>query len=189
MRQVRIHKILLHSLLLLKFFSLSLLCLGSIESSYADGPGCRVPPKEIVVSVRSVRALYPIENGRLDGSRGTPEQFSSGHAIQIDHRLKDLTSKLQKLQYRTYKLIGSQRETLTFGRKQTLNLVGGDVLALRPISIENTRVGMWLQWQDSAGMQVLDTRMHFDIGESVLAGLESSGEAGTILAIDVAERE
>lgn len=145
----------------------------SLSSSNASAGG-------VVVNIRTVRALDKTDSGEPgDKAQGAQE------GIDVDGRLKDLSSKLQKLHFRTFKLIASQREILRFGRKEVVSLSDGNTVMLRPLSMENNKVGLWVRWQDGSGMQVIDTRLHFAPGESIITGVDASGESGLILAIDV----
>ena len=135
-------------------------------------------PSQVIVDVRTVRA----EN-RLNGA---DEQANPS----IDSHLQDLRDKLERLPFRQFRIVGSERVKLPLKRKGTLVLVGGQTLTIRPLYMENEKVGLWFKWLDSQGTQILDTRMHVVPGESFLAGTditdnESSSDNGVILAIGV----
>lgn len=127
----------------------------------------------VVVRVRAVKAT---EEENAETSRSAPN---------VDNRLDDIKRKLCKLQFHNFKMISSQETEVPIKRKQTLSLLNGQTLTLRPLYVEGDRVGLWLKWQDNSGMQILDTRMHLDSGESMLTGIDGSSDSGLILAIDV----
>jgi hypothetical protein len=116
---------------------------------------------------------------------GGIEQLFSEKGKQFDARLKDVAVKLRKLHFRSFRLLSSQREELPFGKRGTLSVGDGNSLTLRPIGISDEQVGMWLRWEDGEGMQVIDTRMQFAVGEALIAGVDRAGDSGLILAIDV----
>ena len=71
-------------------------------------------------------------------------------------------------------------------QKEVLPLVNGHTLAVRPLYVSPNRIGLWLKWLDKGGVEILDTRLHFDPGESMLTGTDGNrGDKGVVLAIDV----
>lgn len=138
----------------------------------------------VLVHIRAVRALERVEGSESRAAR-VNEIEPDSDILQVDNRIRDLADKLRKLNFRTFRLISSQREVVPIGRKQNVGLVDGNQLTLRPLTLDGGRVTMWIKWEDGSGMQILDTRMHFDCGESVITGLEEASDSGLILAIDV----
>ena len=129
----------------------------------------------VVVEVRSVEASEPAPQDRQ-----SPYDISS-----VDARLDDIRTKLQKLHYRKFRLVGVRSQVVPLLQKGVLELVNGHSLTVRPLYISPRRIGLWLKWLDKAGIEVLDTRLHFDPGESMLTGTDGEGEKGMVLAIDV----
>ena len=70
-------------------------------------------------------------------------------------------------------------------RRDKIRLMNGQLLTLRLLEFDNESLTLWIRWDDGEGMNILDTRIHFAYGESMLAGLEGRDESGMILAIDV----
>ncbi|MBN8550366.1 MAG: hypothetical protein J0M12_13720 [Deltaproteobacteria bacterium] len=136
----------------------------------------------LLVHIRTIRASHPIE---VEATEHEKSDAPAPGKVKFDSRIVDLASKLNKLHFRCFKLISSQDEVIPLGKRETLSLVEGNQLTLRPLTLDSKRVGMWLKWQDSSGMQVLDTRMHFDLGESMVTGIDGAADSGLILAIDV----
>ncbi len=56
---------------------------------------------------------------------------------------------------------------------------------LRPIAVDGDNICLWLKWKDKAGTELLDTRLRFVAGESMLTGTDHMPDAGLILAIRV----
>jgi len=154
-------------------FSLILIAVSSLLvcTAVAEKRG-----KSVVVKVRSLAAT--------DMYKPSYRQ-SVNRKIVVGHRIRDLKSKLEKFYYQKYRLLGKRKEVVPISSRRTLNLVDGHTLTVRPMYIEEKRVGMWLRWNDNKGVNVLDTRMHFDSGEPMLTGTDLGGGKGLILAISV----
>ncbi len=131
----------------------------------------------LVTSVRvRVRAIEArSEQGAQKQSR--PSKLGRG--------LADLEHKLSELSFDSFKLLGTQQAQIELKKKYAMTLSNRDMLTLRPLYVEGKRTGLWLKWRDSAGLEILDTRLHFACGESMLAGANSNSESAVILAIDV----
>ncbi len=133
----------------------------------------------VVVQVRTVEA-----------SGMTPEQVKfRSEDLTLDRSLEDIRPKLQKLHFKSFRLLGSQSQKVSLMQKATIALVNGQSLTVRPLYISDNRIGMWLKWRDGSGAEILDTRMHFDSGESMITGSEGDFGRGTVLAIDVTDGE
>ena len=115
-------------------------------------------------------------------AQGAPDDGSS---LNIDERLSDIREKLIKLQFKNFRLVSSQTVIVPLMKKGKLALVNGFNLAVRPLYVSADRISMWLSWRDPRGMEIIDTRMHFDPGESMLTGSEQGEHEGVILAIEV----
>ena len=157
--------------LLLPLSSIGAECFAQTDESMAPRP------QEVVVVVRTVEALNPFpENAMM-----------TAPAELIGDGLEDLRGKLQKLHFKTFRLLGTHAQRVPLMQKESIALVRGQTLTVRPLYLADHRIGMWIKWRDAAGMDVLDTRMHFDSDESVITGTDSEGAggAGVVLAIDV----
>lgn len=133
--------------------------------------------RRFLVSVRSVGAdnqiVTPVVNGPL------------AETVAVDERISDLRDKLKNLKYRHFALLESTERTVTENQIETVPLYGGHSVALKPVRFGRGRIGLWLRWTDERGSEVLNTKMHFDSRESMLAGMEREGNKGVILAIGV----
>jgi hypothetical protein len=105
---------------------------------------------------------------------------------EVAQEIKDLSSKLSQIPYRSFRLVSSKEERLCLKKKQSMQLPNGQSLSFRPVHMEGKKVGLWLNWKDSDGAGILDTRIHFDSDDSVLTGTDQSPDRGTILAIKAA---
>ena len=155
-----------------------------------------LPPVVLFLSLSSL--ISPVFADQLHSTQESPRRIdlmvrtvmgnglaSNGVQRKVDSRLKDLSNKLSKLQYREYSLLSTQDTKLNVTEKKVLHLPKGHSLAVRPLYVQGRRVGMWLKWKDGGGMKILDTRMHFTCGENMVTGTDNTHDSGIILAISV----
>lgn len=154
--------------------AISLSCGSLIGAALAKAQDF-VEPRGIVVHVRTVMGY---------GTGAKAERSARAH-VTVDKQIEDLRSKLETLHYSRYRLVSSDSKIILVKRKETMLLIGGQTLTLRPIYMDRQRMGMSLKWVGKQGAQLLDTRMHFNWGEDMLAGTESGEDSGVILAINV----
>ncbi len=105
--------------------------------------------------------------------------------LTIPDSLGHIKEKLEDIHFKTFNLESAQSVTLPMKEKKKLTLNNGDALELEVLYFEDQRVGLWINWNDSSGMQLLDTRMHFDASETMLAGAECEENKGKMLAVKV----
>ena len=163
--------------MLFRLVTFSLLCFAvSAPTLFADDLS-----QSVKVQVRTLKAsdMAPEAAGELTyfGPRSAP--------VSVDARLADLRSRLEKLSFRSYRLISDDSRSIAMTRRETFLFNDGAHLFVRPLYLEKGKVGMWLKWEDKFGTSLLDTRMHFAPGESFLTGTDHSKASGIILAIDV----
>jgi len=154
---------------LLKTLVAVIACVTSAPIGRAADPDASM----IRLEIRTLRAKN--EKGERSQQISTP--------VSLDSTLEDLRPKLQKLHFRKYKLLGTEVTDVGLLQKVTVPLISGDTLTVRLLEVANRRIGLWLKWRDKAGNEVLDTRMHFNSGESMLAGTDSDANCGIVLAI------
>jgi hypothetical protein len=137
------------------------------------------PSQNLLITVRTIQA-----QGRIDEN----EMSGNPIPIRIDGRLKDLADKLRKLPFRGFVFMSGDERTVPVRRKEVLALVNGQTLSMRPLYLEDNKVGLWVRWQDRSGAEILDTRMHLDIGQSMIAGTDllNDPSSGLVLAVEVA---
>ena len=151
----------------------------------ADGPTGELGSGggTVRIRVRTVKATLRLPDQEL------PDPTSSqGAPIDriVDDSLFDLAPKLEKLHFKKFHLVSSQDEVVPMMKKATMYLQDGNTLSVRPLYLDGPKIGMWLRWQSATGVKILDTRMHFHCGESMLTGTDGDGDSGMVLAIDVA---
>lgn len=137
-------------------------------------------PTTVTLSVRAIQASAPTEGDKETVGRGKATQ--SGRA-QLDPELKDIESRLINLPFSRFQLLASKNETITIKQKNSLQLPNGQKLTFRPMYMDHKKVGLWLNWRDKDGSEILNTRVHFDSNESVVTGTDCAHDQGLILAI------
>lgn len=149
------------------------------NNSIADEPalGNAGSADSIRVRVRTIRAT-----GNLDE---VSEAAFGDTRPSVDDSLRDIQQQFQKLHFKKFRLVSSQQEVVPLMKKQMIYLVEGNTLAVRPFYLDGRKIGLWLRWIDGSGMKVLDTRIHFNCGESFITGTDGDANTGTVLAIDV----
>jgi hypothetical protein len=136
----------------------------------------------IKVSVRAIQASAPHETNHEAKADRSPERV-----IHVDEGLKDLQEKLIHLPFNTFRLLSQREETLALKTRDSLQLPNGQSLMFRPIYMDQRKVGLWLNWKDRDGSEILNTRVHFDSQDTVLTGTDCSHNEGMILAIKAIE--
>ncbi len=137
--------------------------------------------QELQIVVRTIQA-----QGRIDEHLRSDKPIP----IRIDSRLSDLADKLRRLPFRGFVYMSGDERTVPVRRKSVVALVNGQSLALRPLYIDKEKVGLWVRWTDKSGAEILDTRMHLDIGQSMIAGTDllNDPSGGLVLAVEVTPR-
>ena len=127
----------------------------------------------------SVRAVYA--EGMLgEGETRLPD------AEAFEPKLKDIQAKLEKLPFKTFKLVAEDDHEVSLRQKDSMRLSNGQRLCLRAVDADAERVTLWFRWSDSDGNSLLDTRMNFSRNETMVAGVESAEEnSGVVLAVKV----
>jgi len=135
----------------------------------------------IKLSIRTIHASDP--------STGDSTKSSSERSVRVDNDIRDLASKLSQLPFENFQLISSKEEVVTLKNRDSLKLSNGHSLTFRPMYMDEKKVGLWLNWRDEQGDEILNTRVHFDASDSVLTGTDCSHDKGLILAIKAAPVE
>jgi len=148
---------------------------SAVSKSGMNRPSSAQPDSDamIGVSVRVIRAedRRAAANQSLDSpnnGKGIDQKFEQS----IDPGLADIRMQLSKLQYVRFALVTIQQRQVGLMKRESLSLPDGHSLTLRPMYLENNRVGMWIRWADASGDPVIDTRMHFSCGQTLVAGTD-----------------
>lgn len=155
-----------------KFAHIIVLCLGLVVSFAAQAEDQKIKVK--------VRLLQASEKSSVGFS-----SFVSDKPVEKD--LADLKEQLDVLPFEHFKVLTKEKAVLPLKKQATIKLANGHYLILKALSIDNGQVGLWLNWKDESGQCLLDTRMHFDSAEAMLAGTDHNTDDGLLLAINVKE--
>lgn len=153
--------------------SLVLTSADAETKSFVSSSG-NATPQRVTVLIRTIQATNRNNEAQPASSEVSPE---------IEQSLSDLGSKLTQLPFRSFKLVSSKEGQFEVAQKGTLNLPSGQSVALRPIYADDHRMGMWLNWLDSDGSEILNTRLHFDSEDTIVTGTDSANDEGLLLAI------
>lgn len=137
-------------------------------------------PTTVMLSVRAIQASGPTERDKEISERSDGKEPNS---TQLDPALKDIEGRLINLPFSRFQLLASKNETITIKQKNSLQLPNGQKLTFRPMYMDHKKVGLWLNWRDKDGSEILNTRVHFDSNESVVTGTDCAHDQGLILAI------
>jgi hypothetical protein len=138
----------------------------------------RAPLSLIVRALEAHDLLSAAEERQIGGAE---RRLTSSVA---DVTLNDLREKLERFPFRNFNLVTAHKRELGLHEREMLDLGEGQKLFVKFLGHKDRRVCLWMRWDDN-GMEVLDTRMHLNIGESVLTGTERARNSSLILAVDV----
>lgn len=149
-------------------FVLVCVCLCMLAPSYADD-------KQVNLLVRTLLASKP-----MDASEGHEK-----HRVKLDQNIKDLRTKLEQLPYKKFQMLSSRTISVPPKKKVPLKIDSDSNLNFRLLYANEHRAGIWLNWLDSSGMELLNTRMHFNCTEPMVAGTENTDEEARLVAVSV----
>lgn len=131
-------------------------------------------PTTVTISVRTIEASEPTRDAHHTDQAPT---------LKVDGKLSDIQGRLANLPFSHFQLLDSKQETLTIKKKNSIQLPNGQMLWFRPMYMEHKKVGLWLNWKEKDGSEILNTRVHFDSNDSVVTGTDCEANKGLILAI------
>jgi hypothetical protein len=158
--------------------SLGLVSADAETKSFANSPNT-ISSERVTILIRTIQATSPVVTNQSE----TPAT-----STDIEPSLIDLQAKLTQLPFRSFKLVASKEGHFELTKKGTLNLPNGQSVALRPMYADNLRMGMWLNWLDSDGTEILNTRIHFDSEDTIVTGTDSASDEGLLLAITASQK-
>lgn len=132
-----------------------------------------VPGQHVLVVVRFLRAT----TARPNTGDETPLSIGAG--------LQDIAQKLGQLPFKNFEVLDTEQKVVTVAHRDNIPLHGGYELSLRPLYVDNDKIGVWLRWTDGRGMRLVDTRMHITPNETVITGADGGADVGDVLAIKV----
>jgi hypothetical protein len=139
----------------------------------------------IKLSIRTIQASEP-QSGEETNPAALRAQTGSQmgeRTVHLDSSIRDLEGKLSQLPFGNFQLLSAKEEVITLKTRDSLQLPNGHSLTFRPMYMDSRKVGLWLNWRDQDGSEILNTRVHFDATDSVLTGTDCAHDKGLILAI------
>lgn len=103
--------------------------------------------------------------------------------LTIDPALQDLAKKFSDLPYAQFSLLSSQKVKVPLKKLQKVTLPEQQTLTLRLIYRNERKLGIWLEWMDTQGMQLLNSKIHLHCTEPVLAGTDNTDGSAQLLAV------
>ena len=156
------------------FVSVACLVAGAVLGSWPERAMCD-DSASVNIFVRAIQASEPI--------KGEPSAASELQAPRVAPELADISAKLGQLPFSSFTLLSTKNESHVIKRRETMKLPNGQSLTFRPMYMDNKRVGLWLNWREADGSEILNTRVHFDSDDTVVTGTDCAGDKGLILAI------
>lgn len=141
--------------------------------------------REVEVPEAKAEPEYRITIRAVEARIAAPDSRGQNRAM-VDDRLKDIRTKLEQIErFNQFSMVSSFERVMRLKQVEQIDLIGGQILRIKPVSFNPPRVCLWLRWEDSNGEEILDSRMHFNTADSVLAGMEKESEQESlILAIN-----
>ena len=103
--------------------------------------------------------------------------------VSVDRDLEDIRDKLLQLPFSHFHLVSARNEIILIKEKNSVKLPNGQMLFFRPMYVKGEKVGLWLNWKDDTGRELLNTRLHFKSLDSVITGTNCGRNEGLVLAI------
>jgi len=161
----------------IKFKHFAFIITSCISALLAISSSFAAPQESVLIEIRAIKATNVSGAERVSLAASERELESPA--------MSDLKKKLKKLKYNHFSLVSKQEREVQLNSRDTITLADGNVLSFRPISKDKDKICIWLNWKDGKGMNVLDTRLHFADGETMITGMDSDPSTGLVLAIDV----
>jgi hypothetical protein len=108
--------------------------------------------------------------------------------LTIDDAAKDLAPHLSSLPFARYSTVDSQAIEVVARQKVEADIADTDRLAVRVQYLHEDRIGIWLNWHDGRGTELLNTRLHISKDMPVVVGADAvDGKQGVarILAVTI----
>ena len=137
----------------------------------------------------ALQAEGPIKKGPVALMVRTIDAYpdKKGGGPRIDTRLKDISWKLEDLPYQTFSLESARTVKVKMKKKRVVKLPDGQELTLRMAYKNEKKLGIWIDWRDRAGMNLLNSKIHLGCSDPVLAGIDNPDGSASLLAIALAK--
>lgn len=103
--------------------------------------------------------------------------------VSMNKSLAPFKDHLLQFPFHNYKIRYLTQISLPVKTSEKFYLSDNEVLQLKVLYCEDKRASIWINWQDSEGNEVLDTRLHFNKDEPIIAGVEEGEFKGKFLLL------
>jgi hypothetical protein len=152
--------------------------LSNISAISPEHPVAEINSVSLAVRMIQANEPYRFEDAKFESGG---DLFA--RTIKIDRRLRDLESKLYQLPFNEFHLSSYANEQVGLNVRDGIILSNGHSLTLRPIYPDSREAGLWLNWRDRDGAEILTTHLHLDSGDSILTCGNCGQNSGIVLAI------
>jgi hypothetical protein len=115
-------------------------------------------------------------------------KVSANEGAFIDPTARDLEHSLRSLPFNRYLTIDNQSIELSARQRELVKIAEADTLGIRLQYLNEDKIGLWLNWHDAQGVELLNTRMHITKDMPVVVGADSVQEqpkAARILVVTI----
>ena len=107
--------------------------------------------------------------------------------VSMNTSLAPFKDHLLQFPFHKYRIKYASQIAVPVMKKQSMQLNADEVINLRLFYREKKRIGLWLQWLDGDGEELLNTRLHFNDHEPVIAGTDTGEYSGKLLLLRLRE--
>jgi hypothetical protein len=100
-------------------------------------------------------------------------KHSSSNEVVVDNESRDLETALRALPFANYQIIDNQAIEMAARQRQVIEIANADTLGVRLQYLTPNKIGIWLNWHDSTGVELLNTRMHITKDMPVVVGADA----------------
>lgn len=105
--------------------------------------------------------------------------------VKMNRSLAPFKDHLLQYPFHNYRIKYMSQISVPVMEKEKFLLSDNESLDLRVLYCEQKRASLWINWKDEAGRELLDTRVHFNKNEPLIAGIEEGEFKGKLLLLKV----
>ena len=105
--------------------------------------------------------------------------------VKMNRSLAPFKDHLLQYPFHNYRIKYMSQISVPVMEKEKFLLSDNESLDLRVLYCKQKRASLWINWKDEAGRELLDTRVHFNKNEPLIAGIEEGEFKGKLLLLKV----
>lgn len=150
-----------------------------------------------VIKIRTISARkiggQPVSDAIIP--RASESVKSGGFPDPIPPSLADISEKLKELPFNGFKLQAQEEVQVRLKEIKEMQLASHDSqlpshsLKLKLLGMNRGKVCLWINWSESAGEEILDSRVHFKQGEQFITGTEAKDGLGMLVVLQVTKQD